>query len=418
MHLLVFNRSYHPDPAATGQLLTELCEDLVTVHGHRVTVVCGEVASSAPVRGLWRRELRGGVRILRARGSRWDKRIAWRRFANYLSYWTSALLAGLGARRVDLVVSLTDPPIVGLAGLLNAALRRVPFVYLCQDVFPEVAVLLEDFRSRRLERLLERITRLLLRRADAVVAIGETMKGRLVTKGAAPEKVAVIHNWADLEALGPEPKDNWFSRGHGLEERFVVMHSGNQGLSQGLEVLIEAAARLQDLEDLVVVFQGEGVKHQELRQRVARLGLENVLFLPVAPKATLRYSLGSADLQIISLKRGLAGFIVPSKLYGILAAGKPYVAAVEPNSEVAVLTARHCSGLVVDAEDPMALAQAIRRLHANQELRDTLGANARAAAAGFDRKLAVEQYHQVFSRLAPGVQSAHAIADLEHSAVR
>jgi hypothetical protein len=164
------------------------------------------------------------------------------RTTNYLSYFLSACVAGLWVPRSDIIVFLTDPPIIGLAALLTARRSGAKLVFLCQDVFPEVAILLKRFQSEAVNQLLDRINRFLIKKADRVIAIGETMRDRLVTeKGADPQKVVVIHNWADCSGIVPARKRNPFSLSHGLDEAFVVMHSGNVGLSQSLETLLDAA---------------------------------------------------------------------------------------------------------------------------------------------------------------------------------
>jgi glycosyltransferase involved in cell wall biosynthesis len=407
-HVAFFNRSFYPDTSATGQLLTELCESLVDTHGWRVSVVAGLPLQPDPVSGLGgfsmlQREAYRGIDILRARGTRLSKRRFAGRFSNYGSYFLSACHAGLRLDRPDVVVAQTDPPIIGLAASLAARRFGAPFVMVYQDIFPEVGRLLEDFQSKRVNRCLDRVNRALLRRAAAVVAIGETMARRLVeVKGADPRKVTVIHNWADRAALGPEPKRNALAQELGLADRFVVLHSGNLGLSQGLETLLEAASLLRDLPDVLFVFQGDGVKRDALAARARALGRDNVRFLPYAPRHHLRYVFGAADMQVVSLRRGLAGFIVPSKLYGILAAGRPYVAAVEEDSEVADLTVRHDSGLVVPPESPEALAKAIVRLYEDAALRAHLGANGLAASALHDRPVAVAAYHRLLTAVAGG----------------
>ena len=160
------------------------------------------------------------------------------RASNYVSYFAAATAASFGVGRPDVVVSLTDPPIVGLAALWTARRTGARFVFLCEDIFPEVATLLEDFQNRAVNAALDRINRYLLRHADGIVALGDRMRRRLVEeKGADPARVHVIHNWADCDAIVPGPKDNAFSREHGLADRFVLMHSGNVGLSQNLDVL-------------------------------------------------------------------------------------------------------------------------------------------------------------------------------------
>ncbi len=413
MRVCFFNRSYYPDQAATGQLLTELAEDLVRVHGCEVSVVAGPALRPAGTGHeaarwgrLFEREWHNGVEIIRTRGTTLRPQRFVGRAMNYLSYFISACLAGLRLRRLDVVVALTDPPIIGLAGLLAARRARARFVFLCQDIFPEVAALLEDFHSRAVDRVLDGINRLLLRKADRVIALGETMRERLVSeKGADPDKVAVIHNWADCSAISPGPKRNDFSVEQGLAETFVVMHSGNVGLSQNLETLVSAAERLSGRPDLAVVVVGDGAKRAALEARARAQGLTNIRFLPYQPKGRLRESFASADVFVISLKAGLAGYIVPSKLYGILAAGRPYVAAVEEASEVATITRKYGCGLLAEPGNADDLAEKILALDHDRELARRLGVNARQAALDFDRPVQVKAYCDLLrtvARAAPG----------------
>ena len=403
LHVAFFNRSFYPDTSATGQLLTELCESLVAEHGCRVSVVAGVPLLSAQqgdaprLRGLVSRERYRGIEIFRARGTRWSKARFVGRATNYVTYFLSACWAGLRLERPDLVVALTDPPIIGLAGHLAALRFRVPLVMAYKDVFPEVARLLEDFRSETVERVLQEINRFLVRRADRTLALGETMRRRLIEgKGADPGRTVVIPDWIDCEAVVPAPRDNAFARAHGLVDRFVVMHSGNIGLSQGLEVLVEAAAHLRHLPDLEVVFVGEGVMKPALQERARAEGLTNIRFLPYQPKEALSESFGTADVFVISLKAGLAGYIVPSKLYGILAAGRPYVAAVEADSEVASITEKYDCGLLAEPSKPADVADRILTLYRDRSLAAQLGRNGRTAARDFDRPLQVRAYHDLF----------------------
>ena len=399
MHVVFFNRSFYPDGAATGQLLTDLAEDLVHRHGWRVTVITGVPLAPSrpglPSLGGWLvgREDYQGVAIRRARGTRFDKRRFAGRAANYLSYFLTACWAGLRVDRPDVVVAMTDPPIIGLAAWLASKRAGAPLVMAYQDLFPEVTALLDDFHSDTIDRGLQWVNRFLCRRATRIVALGETMKRRLVeNKGAAEEKTVVIANWADTTAITPGAKANAFAREHGLADTFVIMHSGNLGLSQSLETIVDAAALLRDLPDLRVVFQGEGVKKADLERQAAALGLSNVLFLPYAQRERLGDSFAAADVFVVSLQRGLAGYIVPSKIYGILAAGRPYVAAVDDACEVAALTrARHC-GLVAEPGDAASLAQCVRALYEDRALASRLGANARAAGLAFDRAIQVGRY--------------------------
>lgn len=403
----MFNRSFWPETAATGQFLTELAVGLVEDFGCRVSAVAGvplvavlpgsEVAGDGLTPG---RHVHRGVEILRTRGTQFSKRRFAGRFSNYVTYFLAACAVGLRLERPDVVVACTDPPIIGLAGWLAARRYNARFVMSYQDVFPEVARLLEDFRSEAVDRVLAAVNRFLVLRADRVVALGETMRRRLVeSKGADPARTVVIPNWADCSAIAPGDKRNAFSEAHGLADRFVVMHSGNLGLSQGLEHAVEAAARLRDLPDLVWVFVGDGVKRSQLEILARHAGATNVRFLPYQPVEVLSQSFASADVFLISLKRGLAGYIVPSKLYGILAAGRPYVAAVEEECEVTAVTRKYDCGLLAQPEDAEDLAEKVRILYRDPDLRRRLGENARRTALHFDRRLGVQAYYDLFCEL-------------------
>jgi glycosyltransferase involved in cell wall biosynthesis len=404
MRVCFFNRSYWPDQAATGQLLTELAQDLVSRHGWAVSVVAGralhashEVRSSARLIDV---EEQAGVRILRANGTAFDRRRFAGRATNYLTYFASALTATAQIGPQDVVVSLTDPPILGLAALVAARRAGARFVFLCEDIFPEVAALLEDFHNAAVNRMLDRINRYLLREADAVVALGERMRRRLVEeKGASPARVHVIHNWADCEAITPGPKDNAFARANGLADRFVLMHSGNVGLSQNLDLLVEAAPRLQSRDRLVIAVVGDGARRQTLQDQASRRGLANIRFFPYQPKELLHESFASADAFLVSLKPGLEGYIVPSKLYGILASGRPFVAAVDPSCEAATIAREHHCGTVAAPGDVDALVGAIATLYDDPAAARAMGDNARRVSLCYDRRRAVQAYHDLFAGL-------------------
>jgi glycosyltransferase involved in cell wall biosynthesis len=407
MHVAFFNRSFYPETAATSQFLTELCEALVKQHGCRVSVVAGVPLLSSNGQSDRRhgaiivRENYAGIEILRAQGTRFPKTRFIGRFSNYVSYFLSACYAGLRLNRPDVVVALTDPPIIGLAAYLASRRFGAAFVMYYQDIFPEAGRLLEDFHSDFVDRSLDTVNRFLARKAERVIALGETMKQKLITaKGADRSKTVVLPLWADCSEIIPGAKPNRFSEANGLAGKFVVMHSGNLGLSQGLEVLLGAAKHLQRLSDIEIVFVGDGVKKQALMEEARTLGLRNVRFLPFQPKENLHESFAAADVFVISLKRGLAGVIVPSKVYGILAAGRPYVAAVEADCEVAAMARDLDCGLVADPENAKDLAEKILLLYRERTLAQRLGENARRAALLFDRKLMVKAYHELLCEAA------------------
>jgi len=405
MHIVFLNRTFYPEIAATGQLLTELCEGLVHQCGFSVTVVTGSPNhihhGGGKKRFPFRREHHNGITVLRAYSTSLPKERALFRFTNYLSYFISSLLAGFSLKKPDVIVSLTDPPIIGLAGLLWARIHRAKFVLWCQDIFPEVALLLEDFRNTSLNRVLDKINRFLLRKADNTIAIGETMRRRLVDIKNAPEhKIKVIHNWADCKGVQPVNGSNPFRSRHGLNGEFVVMHSGNVGLSQDLEKIIESARILRRYKDIIFLIVGEGTKKADLQRKAAEWELENVLFLPYQPTELLKYSFSAADLFIVSLKKGLSGYIVPSKLYGILASGRPFVGAVEPECEVAAIAKQYKCGVICPPGYPYALAFAILKSYENWRALREMGKRAREASKEYDKNVALQSYYDLFSELA------------------
>jgi glycosyltransferase involved in cell wall biosynthesis len=396
MRILVVNQYFHPDRSATSQLLTELCEDLA--HHHDVTVVCGrpsyDPSERRSVRGLFAEDHHGRIRILRSWSTTFPRTAMIGRLTNYATYLTSSVIGAMKAARPDVVLTMTDPPVVAAAAAAAASLRRVPFVYVTQDVFPEVGVVLGKIRSAPLVRALSALNRSLRGRAARVVAIGRDMERRLVTLGTDPPKIHVIPNWADGSAIRPLEGPSRLRRERGWEKRFVVMHSGNVGLSQDLGTLLSSADLLREEPDIVFAIVGEGAMKAELQATAARRRLPNVEFLPYQPKEDLADSLGAADLHIVGLRRGLAGYIVPSKVYGILAAGRPYIAGVENGAEPALIAEDHSCGIRVEPGDPAALSAAI--LGFRHDPAGEMGSNGRRALEErFDRPIATEAYRRL-----------------------
>jgi colanic acid biosynthesis glycosyl transferase WcaI len=266
-----------------------------------------------------------------------------------------------------------------------------------QDVFPETAVALRRLDDPLVVGALRAAIRGYLVRADAVVAIGETMRRRLEAKGAPRERLHVIPNWVDTAALVPGPRRNEWSAAHGLDDRFVVMHSGNLGNAQDLDALVRAAALLGDLDDVAIVLIGDGVRRSELVALARSLGVaDRVRFLPFQERSVLPLSLSSADLHVVGLARGLSGYVVPSRLYGVLAVARPVVVAADADSETARTVAEAACGVVVPPGRPELLAEAIRSARGGALDLDALGAAGRDwVVANGDRAVAVERYRRL-----------------------
>jgi glycosyltransferase involved in cell wall biosynthesis len=290
--------------------------------------------------------------------------------------------------------------VLGALGAFLKRWHRCRLVFYLQDLFPEVGLVLGKLRPGPLASFLRCMTQIGLRGADRVVVLGEDMRRRVLRRGIDPDKISVVPNWADVTALRSSAGGARALRGEwGVDGRFVVMYSGNLGLSQNLEQVLDAAELLRD-EPVQFLFVGEGAAKAGLVARAAEQKLANVRFLPYTPKERLGESLAAADVHLIPLQRGLAGCIVPSKLYGILAAGRPYVAAVEEESEVAHITRQWQTGLRTEPGAPAELAEAIRWCLAHRDELAEMGRRGqRLAETRFDRRRCVAQFADLLDSL-------------------
>ena len=390
----MLNQYYWPGVEATAHLLSELCEALADEFD--VTVVTGTVPGDERTGHAER----NGVEIVRVGSTAYDRSKLSLRAVNYLTYLGLSFVEGLRAPKPDVVLCMTDPPVIANVALVLAKRFGVPLVVVTQDVFPEVAVALKRLDNQALVTALRLATRIYLERADRVVAIGETMQERLATKGADPQRVVVIPNWVDAEDLGPRPRDNAWAREHGLADRFVVMHSGNIGHAQDRDSLIRAATFLRDLDDLRIVLIGGGARREELKELARVLEVDHVVFMGYQPRDVLADSLSSADVHVVGLARGLAGYVVPSRLYGVMAVGRPVIAAAEDSSETAKVVRKADAGLVVPPGRPELLAQAIRRAYDGELDLAAMGEQARAfVAAEGDSRVAIGRYRSLLREL-------------------
>ncbi len=370
--ILVLNQYYWPGVEATAYLLTQLCEMLAQEYD--VTVVTGALHGHPE---LPREEERHGVRILRTRSTSYERSRLQHRVANYATYLADSVFTAVRGARPDLVLTMTDPPVAGDVGLIVARRFRAPLLVVSQDVFPEIAVELKRLENRAVIETLRALVRAYLRRADGLVAIGETMRVRLEAKGASPDRITVIPNWVDTATITPQASDNEWARAKKLLGRFVVMHSGNVGHAQDLDTLVRAATFLRDLDDLRIPIVGFGARHAEIVALARRLEVDSVTFFPYQPREVLPQSLSSAHLHYVGLARGLAGYIVPSRVYGILAAGRPVLAAADEASETVRLVREAGCGVVVPPGRPDRVAEVIRRAHDGELDLEGMGARGR-----------------------------------------
>lgn len=415
MNILVLCPHFAPDVAPTGEVMTSIVTELAA-RGHRLHLVTAlPWYRSHAIEPGWggrlvRHETTPWGRITRVNPFPTDKRnIPARALA--FGGWTavSTLEGAISRSEPDVVLAMSPPLPIGLAGWAVAQLRRVPFVFNIQDVFPDVAVELGLLTGAKVIRAASMLERFSYRRADAVTVLSDDLAANVRAKvargGAArpggagdPAKVHVIPNFVDTERIQPADPDNAYRAEHGLTGKRVVMYAGNVGLSQSLDLVLAAARAFADDPSVVFVINGGGTARPDLERDAA--GLDNVRFVDMQPRERLPEVLAAGDVHVVPLKAGLAKASVPSKLYSILAAGRPIVASVDPGTEVARTVERAGAGLSVPPDDPEAFVGALRQVLADPERARAQGAAGRDWVLGWASPAAVaEAYEALFAAL-------------------
>jgi colanic acid biosynthesis glycosyl transferase WcaI len=384
VHIHFLGINYWPEATGIAVFSTGRAEHLAAC-GHTVTV-----CTAVPYYPLWRvaeayrrrpfaRETRESVEILRCPLYVPSHVTTGRRILHEASFVAMALLRSLFCRRPDLLVVISPPLGLGIVAVLLAKLWRVPYVFHVADLQPDAAVDLGMIAPGRLTRLLYAVERVAYRHAALVSTLTETMRARVVAKGIAAEKVVLFSDWADPElfdrpahAADPELRTEL----NLPRDAFLVLHAGNMGVKQGLDVVIDAAARTPTEAGVVYMLVGDGAERMRLEARVRESATRRVRMLRLQPRDRFHRLLAAADVALVTQQRTVADIVFPSKVLTLLAAGKPVVASVAAGSDVADVVRRSECGVVVPPEDPDALAAAVERFRLDPDLR------ARCAAAG------------------------------------
>ncbi len=385
--ILFINRSYWPDMEATGQLLTEMCENLADESKFDVSVLCGKPnfateGASYKIHGV---EKRNGVTIRRTAHTTFDKSQFLGRAVNFISFCISAFFSLLFGKRPDVIVCQTDPPLSPIAACLVAIIRRTKFVCYLQDIYPDIAVECGKLKEGPSVRILRKLLVWCYCRANKIVVVSNDMRDWLGAHGVDTSKVEVIHNWVNTEAIYPIKSENPYRAEHLLDGKFVVMYSGNIGQTQRFDVLLDAAEQLREFENIVFMFVGQGVKLGELKAEVKTRGLENIRFLGYQPKHRLAESLSAADLQVVLLDQRMTRLMMPSKLYSALASGTPILGIGESNSHLAEIVLENKCGWFFEEEQVPELAKQIQALSSQaNDAKDAGKAGRKLATKHFD----------------------------------
>lgn len=374
LRFVFINRFYWPEEPATAQLLTDLAQALAA-ESHDVTVV-----TSRPGAGSPRRETHNRVQIVRVRSTRWARHGLLGKAFDFASFYLGALLAlARTARRGDIVVALTDPPLIGIGAWLVARVRGAKLVHWVQDIYPEIAI---ELTGHAWLRVLAPVRNLAWRRAEACVTLGDDMAGLIRATGVKAHQLTVVPNWAPSGLTAqPASAADALRQEWGLAGKFVVLYSGNLGRVHDLEPLLDVAEHLRAHAHIVLVFVGSGAQLPGLVAAASGRGLTNIQFRPPQPRASLATSLALGDVHLVTLRPGCERSVFPSKLYGIAAVGRPVFFVGPADCELARLVREQAFGRTFTRDGSRDLAHALGALAIAPVEREKLGQAAERFAA-------------------------------------
>ncbi len=382
MKILIVAQYFWPESVGAGVWLHQLATDLVE-RAHRVAMLTAfpnyphrRVFNGYRGR-LFLRETVGGVDVFRTYIYARPNESFTSRALTFGSFCLSALLGGFRVERPDVIYCVLPPLPLGLTAELIGWAKGAPVVINLQDIHPDIAIALGYLRNGLAIRLSQAMEGSVYRHADAIVVITDSFKENLIGKGVPAEKVHVVPNWADAEAIQPAPRENSFRREARLDREFAIVYSGNFGHNTCLETVIEAA-RLLASEPYRFLLIGDGVHKQRLEALASSYGLNNLRFLAFQPLGIYPQVLAAGDLHLVSLNTPTSQFSLPSKVMKIMASGRPIVALADRQSDLGHLLERAQCGVVVAPDDSAGLAATVRRLAGAPNALRAMGENARS----------------------------------------
>jgi glycosyltransferase involved in cell wall biosynthesis len=400
--LWVLSELYYPEDSATGYYITGLAEALAS--SFDVRVLCAQPTYAARGIRAPKYEIHRGVTIHRCSATALNKDVLVFRAINLVTISISIFLSALRrVRNGDVVFVVTNPPTLPFVAMAVCLLKKARLVLRIEDVYPEAMIAAGMLRRHSLfHRTLDYFHRLLYKHTHAIIVLGRDMWQLVARKVPSQQgKITVIPNWADLDQVAPLSREqNPLLQRLGIASKFVVQYSGNMGRTHDLESLLDAAYHLRTYDNIHFLIIGSGAKAPLVRQTAATKGLVNVTVLPPQPRTELCVSLNACDIAIIAFVPGMVGVSVPSRMYNILAAGKPILAIAGKDSELAQLIAEENIGWVIEPAAVNSIAETIVLIASD---RDKLSAMAQRARSVVTRKYSYRtiagQYEELFLRI-------------------
>lgn len=403
--LWVLSELYYPEDSATGYYVTKTAEALAATH--QVSVLCAQPTYRARGTVAPAYEILNNVRVHRCAATTLNKDVLIFRLVNLFTISVSLFFKALQSiRQGDIVLVVTNPPTLPFVVLMACKLRRARLILRIEDVYPDAMIAAGMAQPQSvIVSILNAMHRWLYRNVDRVIVLGRDML-ELVRKKLQHEAghVSIITNWADCGDIAPQARDdNALLQKLGLTKKFVVQYSGNMGRTHDLEVLVECARILEPEQAIHFLFIGTGAKEPWLRKATGDLRLRNVTILPPQPRADLAQSLNACDLAVISFVPGMAGVSVPSRMYNVLAAGKPILALADAHSELALVVQEGNVGWHVQPSVPERIAEVLREASSKPDLLSEMSKRARSMVL---TNYTQSQIMQKFEELLEGIASS------------
>jgi glycosyltransferase involved in cell wall biosynthesis len=380
--LWVVTEVYYPEETSTGYYLTRIAEGLTT--DFEVKAICGQPNYSARGTVAPKHEVHKGVEIFRASGTTLDKNVIPFRLLNMLTLGASVFLKALrNFKSGDRVLVVTNPPSMPFIVAIASLAKGAAYSLLVHDNYPEILIAAGKSRpDSLLAKTMAYFNRWLYKHSSKIIAVGRDMEELLKRKTAGLDvPIATIPNWAELESVTPRPREsNQLLEELGLQDKFVFLYAGNIGYPNDVESIAECADMLRDREDIHFIFLGAGAKRKWLETEIAKRDLRNITLLDPRPRSDQNIFLNACDVALVSLVTRMVGVSMPSRTYNILAAGKPILALVEPNSEVARVVDEEGVGWITRPGDAEGLKQTVLEIVQSRERLAGMGEAARRAA--------------------------------------
>lgn len=408
MNVVLISAYFPPDTGSASHLFYELGCEFVK-RGHDVKVITS-FPSYYPT-GNWKnyknkffvKEKKEDITVLRIKVFTFPRHIPFARALWQFNLAAFFLLCGIFIKNVDVIIVYSPPLTLGITAWILAKLRNAKFILNVQDLFPQSIIDLGILKNRILIKFFESMEKFVYEKADFITVHSEGNKRHIIEKIKNHKKVSVIPNWVDIEFLKPGEKINEFSKKYNLSNKFVVSFAGVLGYSQDIDIILDAAKKLEEYKDIIFIIVGDGVEKPRLLKKAELIELKNVVFLPMQPREIYPYIIHSSDVSLVTLHSCVKTPVVPSKILSIMACGKPLIASLDLNGDAARLIEEAKCGFVIPPENPSLLAEKILEIYKNKEIGEKMGENGRKyIEEKFSLKLCADKYETLLKFLVPG----------------